>query len=168
MKLNVKKGDNVIVLTGKDKGKKGRVIAADPDSGKVRVEDVNVTSKHKKARSAQDQGGIVKQEGVIDVSNVQIVCATCGKQTRVAHSVDEKGKKFRQCKKCSASLDLKAEKAAKKAAKKDKKKADAKVETEAKPEKKTVKKTTATKKPVEKAVENNEIEVTAENTAGNE
>ena len=107
MALNVKKGDNVVVLAGKDKGKTGKVVSANPSKNTVVVEGVNVITKHNKPRSAQDKGGIVKENGNIDVSNVQIICPVCGKATRVAHA-EEDGKKIRVCKKCGKSLDVKA------------------------------------------------------------
>ena len=120
MTLHVKKGDNVLVIAGKDKGKSGKVLTAIPADNAVIVSDINIVSKHKKPRSAQDKGGIIKRENKIDSSNVQIICPECGKATRVAHAVDEKGKKFRQCKKCKASLDkaVSVKKEAKKVAKK--------------------------------------------------
>ena len=70
MSLTVKKGDNVVVLAGKDKGTTGKIISVNPTDKRVRVENVNMVSRHRKARSAQDVGGIVKMEGAIDVSNV--------------------------------------------------------------------------------------------------
>ena len=86
MKLSVKKGDNVLVITGKDSGKQGEVLAVDAENGKVVVAGVNVQSHHRKPRSKDDKGGIIKSEGAIDVSNVQVVCPACKKATRVAHS----------------------------------------------------------------------------------
>ena len=125
MSLHVKKGDNVLVIAGKDKGKSGKVLTAIPADNAVIVSGINIVSKHKKPRSAQDKGGIIKKENKIDSSNVQIICPVCGKATRVAHAVDEKGKKFRQCKKCKASLDKAV--SVKKEAKKETKKAAAEV-----------------------------------------
>lgn len=114
--LSVKKGDQVVVLTGKDKGKKGTVLACDPSSHRVIVKDVNMQKKNVKARSAQQAGGIIDMEGPIDVSNVMIVCPKCGKATRVANGLNSAGKKVRLCKKCGAELSFKAD-----AAKKEKK-----------------------------------------------
>lgn len=114
--MNVKKGDNVIVLAGQDKGKKGTVISASPRTQTVRVEGVNVVTKHVKPRGPQNPGGIMKEPGNIHVSNVQVICPDCGKPTRVAHAIVD-GKKARVCKHCGASLD----KQAKAAVKKDKK-----------------------------------------------
>lgn len=131
--LNVKKGDNVMVIAGKDKGKAGKVLAVNPDSGRIYVEGVNIISKSKKPRNAQDKGGILKQEGSIDSSNVMHICDGCGNVVRVRHSREEaangKTKSVRVCAKCGASLDEKkasAKKAAKKAAKKKTAKSDKK------------------------------------------
>ena len=103
-KLNVKKGDTVLVLAGKDKGKSGKIIAAYPKENRVVVENVNIHTKHKKARNAQEKSGIEKIEAPFDASNVQVICATCGKATRVAHKI-EGDKKERVCKKCGATFD---------------------------------------------------------------
>lgn len=123
--LNVKKGDQVVVLTGKDKGKKGTILACDPSSNRVIVKEVNIQKKHIKARNARDTAGIVEMEGPIDASNVMIICPKCGKATRVAHKSAENGKKTRNCKKCGAELVFaetkkESKKAAKKAKKEDK------------------------------------------------
>ncbi len=106
--MKVKKNDTVLVLTGKDNGKTGKVLRAIPGDNKIVVDGVNVQKKHKKARSAQETSGIVEQAGPIDASNVLVVCPACGKATRVAHAEVE-GKKVRVCKKCKKSLDAKTE-----------------------------------------------------------
>ena len=122
--LNVKKGDNVMVITGKDKGTAGEVLKVYPDSNRVVVKGANEVSKHVKPRKAQDKGGIVRQEGTIDVSNVMVICHACHEVVRVKHAevtVDGKTRKIRACAKCGADLDGKkvsAKKAAKKVAKK--------------------------------------------------
>ena len=152
MSLNVKKGDTVLVLAGKDKGKSGKVLVAQPADNSVVVAGVNIIAKHKKPRSAQDKGGIIKKEGKIDASNVQVICPTCGKATRI-NNVEVYGKKIRQCKKCSADLDAVVKKETKKTATKETTKTTAtkKAETEevkstAKAvEAKTTTKSTATK-----------------------
>ena len=116
--MNVKLNDNVLVLTGKDKGKTGKVIATSPKAGKVTVEGVNIQKKHQKARKATDVSGIVKKEGAIDASNVMVICDKCGKATRVKHAfveVDGKTKKVRVCK-CGAVLDKAYKKPSKAAA----------------------------------------------------
>ena len=141
MTLNVKKGDTVLVIAGKDKGKSGKVLTAIPSDNAVVVSGVNIIAKHQKPKSAQDKGGIVKRENKIDASNVQIICPVCNKATRVANVVDG-DKKYRQCKKCKASLDKAV--ATKKEVKKEVKTAK-KVE-EKKPATKTAAKTTSTKK----------------------
>ena len=102
-KMNVKKGDQVEVLSGKDKGKRGEVIVALPSEGKVVVRGVAVVKKAQRPTQATQQGGIVEKEAAIDVSNVALVCPTCGKATRVGHA-EEDGKKVRVCKKCGAKF----------------------------------------------------------------
>ena len=102
-KMNVKKGDQVEVLSGKDKGKRGEVIVALPSEGKVVVRGVAVVKKAERPTQANQQGGIVEKEAAIDVSNVALVCPTCGKATRVGHA-EEDGKKVRVCKKCGAKF----------------------------------------------------------------
>lgn len=146
--LNVKKGDHVIVLTGKDKGKKGTVLVAVPKTSMVKVEGVNVVTKHVKPRGAQHPGGIQTEPGNIHVSNVQIVCPDCGKPTRVAHATVE-GKKARICKHCGSSLD----KEAKAAVKKEKKTAKRvkKTDAEEAPVAETSAEATAEAKPLKKA-----------------
>ena len=101
--MNIKKDDKVVVLSGKDKGKQGKVITADPKAMKVIVEGVNVASKHQKPRKQGEEGGIFKVETPIYTSKVQLVCPKCGKATRVAHKITD-GKKTRVCKKCGAEI----------------------------------------------------------------
>lgn len=118
--LNVKKGDTVLVITGKDKDKRAKVLAVSPEKNKVIVEGVNIVSKCKKARSAQEKSTIQKIEAPIDASNVMVVCPKCEKATRVAHKVVN-DKKFRVCKHCGEVLDVQVTKETKKAVKEDKK-----------------------------------------------
>lgn len=106
--MKVKKNDTVLVLTGKDNGKTGKVLRALPSDNKIVVDGINVQKKHKKARSAQETSAIVEQAGPIDASNVLVVCPHCEKATRVAHA-EVDGKKVRVCKKCGKPLDVKAE-----------------------------------------------------------
>ena len=101
--MNVKKDDLVIVLSGKDKGKKGKVLSADPKNGKVIVEGVNAFKHHIKPRKQGEEGGIVKREAAIYASKVQVVCPKCDKGTRVAYEIKD-GKKVRVCKHCGAAL----------------------------------------------------------------
>ena len=96
--LNVKKGDNVMVITGKDKGTAGEVLKVYPEDNRIVVKGVNEVHKHVKPRKAQDKGGIVKQEGTIDVSNVMVICPACHEVVRVKHAElteDGKSKKIR-------------------------------------------------------------------------
>ena len=102
--MNVKVNDTVLVITGKYKGKQGKVLAAYPKNNRVIVEGVNIVHKLEKARKANETSRIVTEEAPIDVSNVEVVCDKCGKATRVAHSLAD-GKKVRICKKCGATLD---------------------------------------------------------------
>ena len=102
-KLHIKKNDTVIVLAGKDKGKKGKVLSVDPESRKVIVEGVNVASRHQKPRKQGEEGGIIKKETPIYASKVMTVCPKCDKATRVAHKIVD-GKKVRVCKHCGAEI----------------------------------------------------------------
>ena len=101
--MKIKTGDNVIVLSGKDKGKTGKVLRADPAGQKVIVEGVNVATKHQAPRKQGEEGGIIKIETPIYASKLQVVCPKCGKATRVGHKI-ENGTKSRVCKKCGANL----------------------------------------------------------------
>ena len=103
-KVHVKTGDTVVILSGKEKGKKGKIMAVSPTEGKVIVEGRNMVSKHVKPRKMGEQGGIIKAEGAIYACKVQVVCPRCGKPTRVAHKVYEDGTKGRVCTKCGESL----------------------------------------------------------------
>ena len=102
-KMSIKKDDLVVVLSGKDKGKQGKVLEVMPKSGKVVVEKVNVVSRHTKPRKQGETGGIVQREAAMYASKVQVVCPKCGKGTRVAHKIAD-GKKSRVCKHCGAEL----------------------------------------------------------------
>lgn len=99
-KMNIKKGDLVEVLSGKDKGARGHVLSALPADGKVVVEGVALVKKAQRPTQTNQQGGFVSQEAAIDVSNVALVCPSCDKATRVGHAVNDEGKKVRVCKKC--------------------------------------------------------------------
>ena len=111
--MHVKSNDQVVVISGKYKGKKGKNIKAFPKLKRVVVEGVNMVTKHQKARNAMQPGGIIKKELPIDASNVMLVCPKCGKATRVAHKVttvtNDAGKQVRKmirvCKKCNAEID---------------------------------------------------------------
>ncbi|HJH61761.1 MAG TPA: 50S ribosomal protein L24 [Firmicutes bacterium] len=103
MSMNVKKNDTVVVLSGKDKGKRGKVLSVDPEARKVVVEKVNLASRHQKPRRQGEEGGIIQKEIPLYASKVMAVCPKCDKPTRVAHKV-EGGKKVRVCKHCGAEI----------------------------------------------------------------
>ena len=102
--MNVKKGDTVVVLSGKDKGKQGKVLSVQPKDSKVIVEGVNIVTRHTKPRRQGEEGGILKKEAPIYACKVQRVCPKCSKPTRPAHKVLADGKKVRVCKKCGAEI----------------------------------------------------------------
>ena len=97
--MNIRKDDKVIVLSGKDKGKEGKVLKADPKAGKLVVEGVNVATKHAKPRKQGDVGGIMDVEGAMYADKVQLFCSKCGKGVRTGIKTDG-DKKVRVCKKC--------------------------------------------------------------------
>ena len=96
-KVHVKTGDTVVVINGKDRGARGKVMAVSPAEGKVIVEKVNVVKKHVKPRKMGEAGGIIEAEAALYACKVQLVCPKCGRPTRVGHVV-ENGKKMRACK----------------------------------------------------------------------
>ena len=102
--MSIKKGDTVIVLSGKDKGKKGKVLVAMPKDSKVIVKGVNVATCHTKPRKQGEEGGIVKKEAPIYACKVMRVCPKCNKPTRPASKVGADGKRVRVCKKCGAEI----------------------------------------------------------------
>ena len=106
VKMNVKKGDTVKVLSGKDKGKSGKVLQVIPTESRILVEGVNVATKHKKPKGRYDQGGKIKQEIAIHSSKAMVVCKNCGEATRVARKQLEDGTRVRACKKCSEQIDV--------------------------------------------------------------
>lgn len=103
-KMTVKKGDLVEVLSGKDKGVRGKVMRALPAEGKVVVEGVAIAKKAQRPTQQNQAGGIIQKEMPIDVSNVMLVCPQCDKATRVGHGTNDEGKKVRVCKKCGAQF----------------------------------------------------------------
>ena len=106
MKNNhIKKDDKVIVIAGNDKGKKGKVLSVDHEAGRVIVEGVNIATKHRKPRRQGEQGGIIKQEAALNMSNVMHICKKCGKPTRIGYTVLKDGSKVRVCKKCNENFD---------------------------------------------------------------
>lgn len=103
--MHVKKGDTVVVISGKDKGKKGKVLTSLPKNNRVIVEGVNMLTKHKKPSAKVQQGGIIHQEGPIDVSNVALYCSKDKTAVRVGYKFLENGEKVRICKKCGELID---------------------------------------------------------------
>ena len=104
-RLHIRKDDKVVVISGKDKGKKGKVLIAEPTAGKVVVEKVNMLTKHEKPKGQGKLGGIMHQEGPIHASKVMLICGKCNKATRIAYKVLENGDKVRVCKKCGAMFE---------------------------------------------------------------
>ena len=104
-KMNIKKGDRVKVLSGKDKGKEGVVLRSIPQKERVVVEKVNMIKKAMRPTQQNPQGGISTMEAPIHVSNVMLVCPSCKQATRVSRKRDEEGKKVCVCKKCGKDID---------------------------------------------------------------
>ncbi len=106
MKFNhIKKDDQVIVISGNEKGKKGKVLSVDHENGRVVVEGVNIATMHKKPRRQGEPGGIIQQEAALNMSNVMHICKKCGKPTRIGYTVLKDGSKVRVCKKCNENFD---------------------------------------------------------------
>ena len=102
----IRKNDNVVVTTGKDRGKRGRVLRVVPEKNRVVVEGVNMIKRHTKANpQRQVKGGVVEREAPVHASNVQMVCPECGKPTRLGSKLLEDGRKVRICRKCSEVVD---------------------------------------------------------------
>ena len=104
IKLHVKKGDTVVVLSGKDKGQQGKVLQAMPKKSKVVVEGINKIKRHTKPNQKAPQGGIITREAPLHVSKVMLICPACKKATRIAHKTVN-GKNARACKKCGEVID---------------------------------------------------------------
>jgi len=102
--MHIKSNDTVIVLSGRDKGKQGKVMNVDPKGGKAIVQGVNVAKRHKKPRKEGEPGGIISQETPIYVCKLMRVCPKCNKPTKPAHIFDSDGKKARVCKKCGVKI----------------------------------------------------------------
>ncbi len=104
-KIHVKKGDTVLVITGKNAGKKGKVIEVLPKDNRLVVEGVNVVKRHTKPSQQMPQGGIVEKEAPIAVSNVMIFCSKCNSPRRINKEIQANGKKVRVCNKCGEAFD---------------------------------------------------------------
>ena len=105
--MHVKKGDEVVVINGKYRGKRGKVMEVSPSEGKVIVEGVNIVTKHVKPRRMGEPGGLIKAESALYADKVQVICPKCGRTTRTGHKINSKGKKVRTCKKsdCLAEFE---------------------------------------------------------------
>jgi large subunit ribosomal protein L24 len=102
----IRKNDNVVVTTGKDRGKRGRVLRMTPDKNRLVVEGVNIMKRHTKANPQKNiKGGLVEREAPLHASNVQLVCPECGKPTRIGKRILEDGRKVRICRKCEGVVD---------------------------------------------------------------
>ena len=105
MALAIRKGDTVVVLTGKDRGVRGRVLYVVPREDRILVENVNFVKRHeRKKRTRYDSGGIQQKEAPVHISNVMVVCPKCNEPTRVGMRVAEGGAKSRVCKRCGAVI----------------------------------------------------------------
>ena len=105
-RIQLRKGDQVKVISGRDAGKSGRVLSINPSKNTVVVEHANIIKRHTRPNPNKNvKGGIVEKEGPMNVSNVMIVCSSCGKHTRIAHTVLADGKKVRSCRRCGTTLD---------------------------------------------------------------
>jgi large subunit ribosomal protein L24 len=102
----IRKNDNVVVTTGKDRGKRGRVLRVVPDKNRLVVEGVNVIKRHTKAVPQKNiKGGVVEREAPLHASNVQLLCPECGKPTRLGRKILSDGRKVRVCRKCEGVVD---------------------------------------------------------------
>jgi large subunit ribosomal protein L24 len=102
----IKKNDNVLIIAGRDRGKRGRVLSVNPDKGRVVVEGVNVIKRHTKANPQKNiKGGIVEREAPLSASNVQLVCPECGTAARVGRKLQDDGRRVRYCVKCKGVVD---------------------------------------------------------------
>ena len=109
-KMNIKKGDTVLIITGKDRGKQGTVSRAMPQDNKVIIEGLNIVKKHVRPQGQTRQGGVIDKAMPIDVSNTMLICTECGEPTRVGHDrrpvgVDQKLRPVRVCKKCHKVIE---------------------------------------------------------------
>ncbi|MBF0337657.1 MAG: 50S ribosomal protein L24 [Nitrospirae bacterium] len=105
MGLSIKKEDTVVVLTGSEAGKKGRVIRVIPKKASAIVENTNMIKKHMKPNKQYTQGGIIEKEAPIDLSKLMLICPRCSKPTRIGNQILDSGKKIRLCKKCKEVID---------------------------------------------------------------
>ncbi len=103
--MGIKKDDQVVVISGKEKGKQGRVLSVLPKKQRLIIEKVNIIKRHMKPSRRYTQGGIIEKEGPIHISNVMLLCPRCNKPTRIGNQILEDGRKLRVCKKCKEVID---------------------------------------------------------------
>lgn len=105
MALKIKKNDNVEIVAGKEKGKRGKILLLFPDENRVIIEKINMVKKHSRPSGQTKQGGIVEKEGKINLSNVMLICGKCNKGVRVGYKILESGEKVRICRSCNEEID---------------------------------------------------------------
>jgi len=105
MGLSVKKNDTVLVIAGREKGKKGRVLSVYPSKGKLLIEKINMIRKHMKPTRKYAQGGIIEKEAPLHISNIMLICPKCNKPTRISNTHLQEGRRVRMCKKCREVMD---------------------------------------------------------------
>ena len=103
-KLHIKRDDTVLIISGDDRGKKGKVLEVSPKEGKIIVEGRNIVKKHVKPRKAGDPGGIIESAGAFYAAKAMVVCPHCNKPTRIGHQINKDGTKSRLCRRCGETL----------------------------------------------------------------
>lgn len=103
--LNVRKDDTVLIISGKDKKKRGKVLRVLPNEDKVVIQNVHMMKKHQRPTATVREGGIIERESPIYASKVKVICPNCGEPTRIGHRIAEDGKSIRYCKKCDEIID---------------------------------------------------------------
>lgn len=102
--LKIKKNDKVKIIKGKDRGKSGKVLRIESVKNRLYVEGINIVKKHTRQKDQSKPGGIIKKEGPIEISNVKLICPSCGKQARAGFKIKDSGEKVRICKKCNQQI----------------------------------------------------------------
>lgn len=105
MGLSIKKNDRVVVVSGKEKGKEGRVLTVLPKKSRLIIEKINIIKRHMKPSRKYAQGGIIEKEGSVHISNVMLICRRCHKPVRIGNKVLDDGRKVRVCRKCKEVID---------------------------------------------------------------
>jgi large subunit ribosomal protein L24 len=105
MRAQIKRGDNVVVISGRERGKTGKVLRVIPASGRATVERLNIVKRHTKPRSQQSQGGIIEKEAPMHLSNLMVLCDRCSKPTRMGKRRLDDGRSVRTCRRCNEQID---------------------------------------------------------------